>query len=147
MYPVYNIWNYNIDKYYLAGVKDLDSIKSGNKKDIDIKGKYINTNIVVFNLKKMRREKMVQVFFDIINTKKLKYPGQDTINIVCTDKEYYLPSIYNCFYRCTYEPVNKELVRAYSYNVLYNEWIINEVYSEEWYEVFEQFNTIYGWDE
>ena len=138
-----NVWNYDISNCYVAGVKDYGIIADNIITKYGIKGKYINSGFVVFNLKKIREDKLKEKWFMLINKVKLVYPDQDALNIVCQHSEMYLPSIYNsCEYagdRITMEPVNKSLIKVYHYAGPKEYWVVDRLYGEEWYDAEEKF--------
>lgn len=144
-----NVWKYDISNYYVAGVKDYGVLEDNILSTYGIKGKYINSGFVLFNLKKIREEKVKEKWFYLINEKKLIYPDQDALNIVCQHNEMYLPSMYNsCEYgggRITMEPVNKELTKVYHYAGLKEHWVVDRLYGEEWYDAEEKFYNEFGW--
>lgn len=144
-----NVWNYNISDCYAAGVKDYGIIEDDIINIYGITGKYINSGFVVFNLKKIREDNIKEKWFLLINKKKLIYPDQDALNIVCQHSEMYLPSMYNsCEYagdRITMEPVNKALIKVYHYAGPKEYWVVDRLYGEEWYDAEEHFFNEFGW--
>ena len=134
-----NVWNYNLEEYYIAGVKDYGIYTRGNIDELLINGKYINSGFVIFNLKKIRKDRIHKKWFKIINTKELIFPDQDALNMVCTYKELYLPSMYNVCNNVTQELENKTLAKVYHYAGIKEDWVVNLRYSEEWYNMEEQF--------
>ena len=137
-----NIWKYDISKYYIAGIKDygilnddtLDRLQMNNKK-------YINSGFLLMNLKKIRKDKIVDKWFEIVNSKKLTYPDQDALNLVCTKKELYLPSIYNYNYPVTQNISNENKVKVFHYIGDKIDWIADHFNNEEWYEEAENFHN------
>lgn len=144
-----NVWKYDISNYYAAGVRDYGIIADNIINIYGIKGKYINSGFVVFNLKKIREDNVKQRWFTLINGRKLVYPDQDALNIVCQYSEKYLPSMYNsCEYagdRITMEPVNKSLIKVYHYAGPKEYWVADRLYGEEWYDAEEHFYNKFGW--
>lgn len=134
-----NVWRYDISDYYVAGVKDFGIYKRGNIDELGINGKYINSGFLIFNLKKIRKEKIQKKWFDIINKQELIFPDQDALNIVCTNKELYLPSMYNICDDVTLELENKSLAKVYHYAGIKENWVVDLRYAEEWYNVEEKF--------
>ena len=141
------MWKYNIDDYYVAGVKDFGILKRGDKVVADIVDNYINSGFVLFNLKKMREDNIKKKIFDILNSTELKYPDQDALNLVCNKKILFLPSMYNFCEDVTLEVMNKDLVRVFHFGGYKDFWVANRYYAEEWYEVEEAFYNEYGWPE
>ncbi len=98
------LYNVNLDNYYLAGVKAAGIQIAGERyakllKIPDMK-QYINSGVLLINLKKMREDKLEDKFSEFIeNTinkeEKLNCPDQDTINAVCYNNIKILPLKYN----------------------------------------------------
>lgn len=144
-----NVWKYDISDYYVAGVKDYGFIYDNVIERYGIKGKYINSGFVLFNLKKIREDNIKNRWFSLINQIKLSYPDQDALNIVCQYNELYLPSVYNsCEYnggRITLEPQIKSLIKVYHYTGPKENWVVDRLYGEIWYEIEEKFYNEFGW--
>ncbi len=140
-----NIWKYNMDDYYVAGIKDFGIQKRGMDEVLPI-ANYINSGVVVFNLKKMREDHIQEQLFNLLNTKKLKFPDQDALNIVCHNKTYLLPIFYNQCDDVSLELVDKSKARIIHYAGTKDEfWVTNRYFGEEWYEVEERFHNEFGW--
>lgn len=133
------LWDTNIEDYYVAGCKDLGVILSGYYPKLNIKGRYINTGVMYLNLKKIREENLIPVFFKLLNEKKLKYPDQDAFNIICQDKELYISSIYNHVFSITRQIGNTSLVKIWHFAGPKEQWVVDKTYAEEWFEVEEEF--------
>ena len=65
---------YDISDCYAAGVKDYGIYDDTIIERYGIKGKYINSGFVLFNLKKIREDNIKDKWFDLINEKKLVFP-------------------------------------------------------------------------
>jgi FkbM family methyltransferase len=85
------LWNTDIERYYIAG-KDCLDLKYGIFENINYKKKmgfssdelYVITGVLLFNCKKMREDRIVDKFFDyIINYGLPFYLDVDIINAVC----------------------------------------------------------------
>ena len=143
-----NVWNYDISNFYVAGVKDYGIIEDGIIEKYNITGKYINSGFVVFNLDKIRKENIMKQWFKLINTKKLVFPDQDALNIVCQHHELYLPSMYNsceCYGdRITQEVINTNLIKVFHYAGPKEYWLADRLHSEEWYDAEEKFFIEFG---
>lgn len=101
---------------YFAGVKDQwvqEHWKSNNPIEHmgieDISG-YINSGVLVFDLKKIRRDNMVQRFVETIDNR-LEYADQGILNYCCYGKIKHLPIKYNFSqnYYGYYERISKEV--------------------------------------
>ncbi len=59
---------------------------------------YFNCGVTLFDLEKMRREKITDQLVGLINTRKMRFTEQDAINTVGEGRIYELPTRYNeCF--------------------------------------------------
>lgn len=146
---------------YLAGVKDChiianDSyqIEHQNVLGIPSRDKYINSGVLVMNLKKIREDNLVQKF-RIQMEKENWYEDQDVLNVCCYPYIKILPLQYNLFHfylgndmEILYDlPYEKEEF-AFDHNVSYilhmggkyKPWL-NEEYKggEEWWRLAEIF--------
>ena len=141
---IYNMWRIDIEKYYLAGCKDIRAFDYGVKKRINIEEKYVNAGIIIMNLKKMREDNIQKKCFNIINEKKLLFPDQDALNIVCQDKILYIPSMYNFAPGTTSNVICREQIRIIHYTDYKKYWLVDKPYSELWYDVEEKFYDEFG---
>lgn len=88
------LYNTDVSDYYVAGAKDI--LFTENTKRLKVK-KYCNAGVLLFNLKKMRKDRMQEKLFayTIQNNSKIVYGDQDVINSVLQTKIKYLPNKYN----------------------------------------------------
>jgi lipopolysaccharide biosynthesis glycosyltransferase len=56
---------------------------------------YFNAGFLIMNLKLLRQNNMCDKFLDMLNTNKLEFWDQDVLNVLCKDRIYPLPPIYN----------------------------------------------------
>lgn len=93
------LYNTDITNFYAAGVKDLFIERSGYKSEIDFSDEdlYINAGAILFNLPKMRQDKISQKLLTLTAeyAEKIKYQDQDIINLAFRDKIKEVDSIYN----------------------------------------------------
>lgn len=91
------LWNTNIDDYYIAAVQD--SIQSFNVKLIGLSkaDRYINSGVLLINLKKWRDINITNMFIKCMEEYNGKVPHHDqgVLNIVCNRKILYLHPKYN----------------------------------------------------
>ncbi len=94
---IQSLWNIDIKNYCIGGVQECmdDSLKKDiglNENDI-----YINSGLLLMNLKKMRENETAKKFKDFFsNTSNIvRYPDQDAINVVLHGKILILPLKYN----------------------------------------------------
>ena len=141
-----NVWKYDISNYYVAGVKDIGIEERGNLDELNYSGKYINSGFVLFNLKKIREDGIEDKWFDVISNRKLRFPDQDAINLVCANKILYLPQMYNVCYGVTQYIANYDLAKVFHFAGIKEDWVVNFYMSEEWYDAEEKFYNEFGWE-
>lgn len=111
-------YNQNLEGYYLAGVQDYGMISdlnagktvpAGDNKTIIIKDyfetalgwnaeemkKYINSGMLLMNLKLMREDKIEEKIYKSLKERTFAFPDQDCINFVCHDRIKILEPKYN----------------------------------------------------
>ena len=100
-----DIWNLSIGDYVLAAVKGAVNLSDKWEWNSDrpywkqlegMRGKYINSGVLLLNLRKIREQQLEQQW-DRWANEKLYYQDQDILNITCQDAIYYLPLKYNMF--------------------------------------------------
>lgn len=133
------VWGLDISEYYVVGVKDYGVIDVNYLPTLNLSGRYINSGFVVFNLKRIREENIVAKWFELINDRPLRFPDQDALNIVCTDHELYLPSIYNYGYGCMVDVMMPEMIKVIHYLGPKDPWVADKFFAELWYGVEEEF--------
>lgn len=138
------LWNYNIQGYYAAGVKDNGGFENGHNKKIGAVGKYVNTGVLLLNCELIRRDRLVEKFFNIINSRNLRYPDQDAFNIVCGNRIIYVPSMFNNAFNELFDVTkyvkNPKLRFIYHYTGDKTNWVADKYFAEEWY--FEYFEML-----
>ena len=75
------------DQYYFAGVMEPMKSRYGQT--------YTNIGVVVFNLRKMRKDKKTDEVIDLLNTDEMPYPEQDALNYLCQGGIFPLDGMYN----------------------------------------------------
>lgn len=100
-----NMYERDIDDYYVAGVKDYGLQTSGayseelrNSLEIASMKKYLNAGVLLMNLKKIRDDKISELFLGNIG-RQWAFEDQDIINKCCYEKIDFLPVRYNVLYR------------------------------------------------
>lgn len=81
------IWDYPIEKYYVAGVPEVKKSKNGNV--------YINYGVALLNLKKIRESGIDDRMIQHLNTNRQFAIDQDTVNKFCKGSILAIPSEYN----------------------------------------------------
>jgi len=83
------LWNINIDNYYLAAVEDF-WVKDSRNSHLSIpKGsKYFNAGVLLINLKKWREKQIKNKVIQFIktNSSRIKFCSQDPLNAIIHDK-------------------------------------------------------------
>lgn len=88
------LWNTPFDGNVIIGVKEPGEwSKHLNIPDMD--DKYINSGVLLMNLKEIKEQGLDNKMLDLLNNKKFLFPDQDVINLVCKDKIKYVSNIYN----------------------------------------------------
>lgn len=98
------LYNIDLGDNYVAGVKDCHVMDEKSKKEkhreilgISSMDKYINSGVLLIDLKKMREEFLVDRFIQEIG-KEFWYEDQDILNLVCYPYIKILPLKYNLFH-------------------------------------------------
>ena len=89
---IQELWDMNVD--VIAGIKEPGEWD----KHLDIENmndNYINSGVLVMNLKNIKNEHLDDKMIELLNTNKYLYPDQDVINIACKDRIKYISNIYN----------------------------------------------------
>lgn len=81
------LWELDLNDYYLAGVPE--PLKCTDDMQ------YVNMGVSLFNLKKLREDKMDDKVIEYLNWIPYKFPEQDCINNLCKGQILTISSIYN----------------------------------------------------
>ena len=92
-----NLWNIEIDEYYIAGVEDFVTKDYRDMIGFSKKYKYINAGVLLINLRKWREDSIENQFLKCISYFKGSVPHHDqgTLNAICKDKILILSPEYN----------------------------------------------------
>lgn len=128
------LWNIDINDYALAGVKE-----SGEwSRHLGIDGmddKYINSGILLMNLKYIREHKLDDIMIDLLNKNKYWFPDQDVINIVCKDKIKYISNVYNSTETIGF----RDDAKIIHYIRERKGWVVGSPKSEIWYNYHNEY--------
>lgn len=96
------VWNTDIENYYVAGVQDIVSNKYKSIIGMKENDKYINSGVLLINLKKWRMMDIEERFLDFIELYKGEVPHHDqgVINGVCKGNIFILDPQYNVNTNC-----------------------------------------------
>lgn len=93
--PLDELWNMNIDDYYLAGVVD-SGIEKWHTPGLELDwSQYVNAGVLLFNLKKIREDDKEKELIELVNNQKLACPEQDALNVVFENNKLIIPGIWN----------------------------------------------------
>lgn len=88
------LYNYNIDDYYLAAVEDKGAHFMRERVNLKEGETFINGGVQLMNLKKFREDNLEEIIFDKLRASDF-YTDQDVINDVCREKILQLPLRFN----------------------------------------------------
>lgn len=83
---VSDLWDYDIDNYWIAGVKEPNK---------SVSRLYINAWVMLLNLKKLREDGKGDEIIEALNTRHYGFNEQDCINELCQGGILEIPSDYN----------------------------------------------------
>lgn len=133
------IYNYNIERYYYAGMLQK---KSANINGYKIKN-YINSGVILINLENLRKDNIFSYILKYLrkNNKKLLFPDQDAINAVCHRKNAILPRKFVTIAYCSLNSINKaDIEKINSYK---DPYIIHYIiYGKPWKRLIKEKNYI-----
>lgn len=106
------LWNLDMEKYYMAGVDDCLSKRYRKMVHLNDNGVYCNSGVLVLNLKKFRDENVVERFLGFISKHNgfFVYNEQTILNAVFENNIKILPIKYNVYtmiYTFTYNQILK----------------------------------------
>lgn len=81
------LYNYDIENYDYGAVKDYYGRWFINRK-------YINSGVMLLNMKRIRENRLFEKCRNLVNTKKMMFPDQSALNKYAT-KKLFLPSRFN----------------------------------------------------
>ncbi len=95
--PLDELWNLDLEGYYLAGVDDCLSSTYRELVGLGEDGVYVNSGMLLINVKKWREEKICQQFIDEVvrNNGFYIFNEQSVINSMFSGKIRVLPQHYN----------------------------------------------------
>lgn len=122
------LWNTNMNKYYVAGVADTVSNSTKSAVGIVSDGKYINAGMLLINLKRWREDNIEDKFIEFININngRVTHHDQGVINGVLHNKLKIIPPKFNLM--TVYYTMKREDIISY-YKIdseFYSEDIIQE---------------------
>lgn len=126
-YDLTELWNININGYYVAGVEDTIPNKYKQVIGLCKNDIYINSGMLLINLEKWRKDNLEEKFTQFINIYNGFVPHHDqgVINGICKGKILKIHPKYNCnsnFYSFS----SKEIEKIFNINKYYNQIELDE---------------------
>lgn len=78
---IQGLWDTDIEDYHVAVVPEMKLQPKPFGEE------YYNMGVALWNLKKLRKERIDDRMIDMLNTTPLPFPDQDVMNLLCTRKE------------------------------------------------------------
>ena len=109
-----NLYNVSVDEYYVAGVRDYSIISTNDEIHKEYLGigsieDYINSGVLLMNLKKIREDGVDARWIDGLTLKNM-YEDQDVINRVCINNVKVINPKYNMFHFYIQEKLEENVV-------------------------------------
>lgn len=133
--------NTNIDDYYIAAVEDSNYIESSKRLKIE---EYYNSGVILFNLKKIREDKVEPKFFDFVqkNQEILICPDQDVLNVVLAGNIKRISDIWNTQqYTLDYIDCKSSNIKIFHYTGNLKPWNAEYTYKNK-INFFKYFNKL-----
>ena len=139
------LWEIDIDNYFLGAVEDKYSELIGWRANLNEGDIYINSGVMLMNLKKFRDENIEEKMFSKLREENNDYSDQDVLNDICRNKILHLPLKYNLM--VTRDDPNSFPKRKKEYEegikspiILHyaiKPWILPVQYSEYWRKYYQ----------
>lgn len=137
-----NLWNYDITNYLFAGVEDKYSDIMKDKSGLSDDDIYINSGVLLMNLKKFREQNIEKIIFEKLKEENNDYSDQDVLNDICRGQILYLPLKFNLMLTLdddmAFPKRKEEYNKAIEYPMILHyslkPWILPVQYSEYWYK-------------
>lgn len=88
------LWNIDLKDNVLVGIHEPGEWNK-HLATYGLDDTYINSGVLVMNLKALRDEKLDESMLYLLNYKPFAFPDQDVINLICRNRIHYVPNIYN----------------------------------------------------
>lgn len=95
---IVNLFTIDMKGNIIAAVKDSGSASNDAKKENICSTGYFNSGVMLINTKSWVSEDVLKIFNEKIFSRDYKYPDQDVLNIILSDRVYYLNDCYNTFF-------------------------------------------------
>lgn len=96
MKDISELWNIDFEGNLLCVVPE-DKNRGGAYRHVtsEYSDPYFNTGVCLLNLEGLREEGIDDEILEVINTRKLPYPDQDALNIVCKNRVKFISNKFN----------------------------------------------------
>ena len=89
-----DLWEINLDDNVLIGVHECGEWNK-HLYTYGLDDTYINSGVLVMDLKKLRDERLDDAMIYLLNHNKYAFPDQDVINLICRNRIYHVSNVYN----------------------------------------------------
>lgn len=128
-----SLWNTPFEDSVLVGVKEGGDWNN-HLSTYGLNGNYINSGVLLMNLKAIREEKLDDSMIELLNKNKYAYPDQDVINLVCRNRIKYVGSEFNSC-ETTGIVENAKIIHYIRGN---KGWMKTSPRSEIWYKYYKE---------
>ena len=90
-----DLWNIDMSDSFIAGVIDIPAMTNHARRLNTIFNKYVNTGILLMNLKRMREYGIFDKLISLLSGPRLLYPDQDALNLACRPFIKLIDPMYN----------------------------------------------------
>lgn len=88
------LWNLDLEDNVIAGVHESGEWNK-HLMTYGLDDTYINSGVLLIDLKKIREEKLDDSMIYLLNHNKYAFPDQDVINLICRNRIKHISNIYN----------------------------------------------------
>ena len=127
------LWNIDFEGDYICAVEETSSCARRNPLPFPTPDRYINSGVLLMDLRAMRRDGIDLKICDLINGYKLNFPDQDAINTICNGRVKYISPSFNASKTTTGDPMGIPLTICHCSQIkpwdkrspYYNKWKLN----------------------
>lgn len=122
-----DLWDINIDDYYIAGVQDSIQMYARTILGLDKNDKYLNSGVLLINLKKWREDNLKQRFLEYMEKYNWNVPHNDqgVLNGVCKGKILFISPKYNLMPELLIMS-SKQIKRLYKIKDYYSDEVLKD---------------------
>lgn len=91
---IQELWDLDLEDNVIAGVHESGEWNR-HLNTYGLNDTYINSGVLLMDLKKIREERLDDSMIYLLNTNKYAFPDQDVINLVCRNRIHHLSNVYN----------------------------------------------------